>query len=154
MADNSIAGKFIGIKMYDKYINCQLDATVNFDNTFEEETPCKPLSEEEDVNLFITRVLESQDTSISVNHRSFLEQLGTDVTVLDIIQNIIDGNVEAVAEVLTTVGKHNQPNDIIIEIPVVIGSYAWNLPQAGRANGDLTLLGNGKPVPTVIPVSS
>lgn len=152
--NNGIAGIVIGIKFNDKYIRCQLDSSLTFDNSYEEDESCKPLSEEEDMDLFIRRILQSQDTSITVNHRSFIEQAGAELSPADITQLIIDGDVEGVAEVLTTPGKHTQPNDIIIEVPVVIGSYAWNFPRTGRANADLTLLGNGKPTQQVIPVSS
>lgn len=150
-----IAGKLLRVKFDDKYIKCQLDATVNFITNTTEDDPCKPDGNTvEDTARWIEREVETQDLNITVNHRSFLDAVGAELTQSDIIDLIVGGNLYGVAEVLTTPGQHNNDEDVILEVPVVITDFSWNLPASGKANSDLTLSGNGKPTYDRIPAGS
>lgn len=150
-----IAGKLLRVKFGDKYIKCQLDATVNFITNTTEDDPCKPDgTTPEETARWIEREVETQDFNITVNHRSFLEVVGLELTQSDIIELIVAGNLYGVVEVLTTPGQHTNAEDVVLEGPVVITDFTWNLPASGKANSDLTLSGNGKPTYTRIPVSS
>lgn len=150
-----IAGKLLRVKFGDKYIKCQLDATVNFTTNTTEDDPCKPDGESpEETARWIEREVDTQDWNVTVNHRSFLEEVGAQLDQSDIIELIVDGNIYGTVEVLTTPGQHNNEEDVVLEGPVVITDFSWNLPASGKANSDLTLSGNGKPAYDRIPVGS
>jgi len=150
-----IAGKLLRVKFGDKYIKCQLDATVNFTTNTTEDDPCKPDGESpEETARWVEREVDTQDWNVTVNHRSFLEEVGAQLDQSDIIELIVDGNINGTVEVLTTPGQHNNEEDVVLEGPVVITDFSWNLPASGIANSDLTLSGNGKPTYTRIPVGS
>ena len=151
----SVAGRLLRVKFNDKYIKCQLDATLTFTNNYEEEESCKP----EDETLisdgdWVTRVLESQDHSLSVNSRLFLDALeGAALTQADLVALNIAGDVYGEAEFMTTPGQHNEANDLIITLPVVISSIELAAPGTGRATSSYEFQGNGKPTQSLIPVA-
>ena len=150
-----IAGKLLRVKFGDKYIKCQLDATVNFTTNTTEDDPCKPDGESpEETARWVEREVDTQDWNVTVNHRSFLEDVGAQLDQSDIIDLIVDGTINGTVEVLTTPGQHNNDEDVILEVPVVITAFSWNIPASGKANSDLTLSGNGKPTYTRIPSGS
>ncbi|WP_293933139.1 hypothetical protein [Sphingobacterium sp. UBA6645] len=151
----SLAGKLLRVKFNDKYIKCQLDASLNFTNTFDEEGECKPEETTEVAEgTWVTRVLESQDHSITVNYRLFLDALGgASIGQADLVQLNIDGQVYGEAEWLTTPGQHSEANNQVIVLPVVISTLGLEAPATGRANGTLELLGNGKPTQSILPVA-
>ena len=150
----SLAGKLLRVKFDDKYIKCQLDASLNFNNTFDEEGDCKP----EDETLvgegtWVTRALETQDFTLTVNHRLFLDALGgASLSQADLIALNISGNVYGEAEFLSTPGQHNEANNLVITLPVVISSIGLEAPATGRASGSIEFLGNGKPTQSILPV--
>lgn len=152
----SISGKLLRVKFDDKYIKCQLDASLTFNNTFDEEANCKPEGTEEVSNSsWTTRILESQDTTVTVNHRLFLDALGgAALTQSDLIALNIDGNVDGELEFLTTPGQHNELNNLVLTIPVVISSIGLEAPATGRASGTIEFLGNGKPTQSLLPVTT
>ncbi len=150
----SVAGKLLRVKFNDKYISCQLDATLTFTNNFEEDEECKP----EDTTVvaegsWITRILESQDHSLSVNSRLFLDALGgASLTQADLIALNIAGDIYGEAEFSTTPGQHSEANNLVIVLPVVISSIELSAPRTGRAGTSIEFLGNGKPTQSMLPV--
>lgn len=156
MATVGIAGKLLRVKFGDKYIKCQADATLNFTNNFDEDGGCKPTGDElVGEGSWIERVIDTQDWSVTVSARVFLDALaGSELTQADIIALNIAGNIDGEIEFLTTTGQHNQPNDIIITGPVVISSIALNAPYQGKATTDYEFQGNGQPTQSVIPVTT
>lgn len=150
-----LAGKAVRVRYENgKYLKCQLDVTLSTSNTYEEVEPCKPGETDEETDLYIQRELQSQDTNVTVNQRAFVEANEAEMSPVDLLELQIAGTVNAVIDVVTTPGKHDQPNDMVIEIPVVIGDQTWVFPNQGRSTNDITFLGNGKPVVTLIPVGS
>ena len=150
-----LAGKAVRVRYENgKFLKCQLDVTLSTSNTYDEVEPCKPGESDEETDLYIQRELQSQDTTVTVNQRAFIEANEEELTPVDLLELQIAGTVNAVIDVVTTPGKHDQPNDMVIEIPVVIGDQAWAFPNQGRSTNDITFLGNGKPVITLIPVGS
>lgn len=147
-----ISGKLLRVKFGDKYLQCQLDATLNVTvNTSEDET-CKPSGATvESATSWITNTVDSVGWNISVNAKAFLATVGTELTQSDILELIVDGNLEGEAEFLTTPGQHNNPEDIVYEGNVIISNFSLNAPASGNANYDLDLLGQGKPTFTRIP---
>lgn len=150
-----LAGKAVRVRYENgKFLKCQLDVTLSTSNTYEEVEPCKPGETDEETDLYIQRELQSQDTNVTVNQRAFVEANEAEMSPVDLLELQIAGTVNAVIDVVTTPGKHDQPNDMVIEIPVVIGDQTWAFPNQGRSTNDITFLGNGKPVVTLIPVGS
>lgn len=152
----SISGKLLRLKFNDKYIKCQLDASVSLNNTFDEEADCKPEGTDlVSTSSYVTRILESQDTTVSTSYRLFLDALdGAALTQSDLIQLNIDGDVYGEVEFLTTPGQHNEPNNLVLTIPVVISSIGLEAPATGRASGTIEFLGNGKPTQSLLPVTT
>lgn len=151
----SVVGKLLRVKFDDKYIKCQLDSTLNFTNTFEEEEECKPEGTELVTDgTWVKRVLETQDSSITVNTRLFLDALGgASLTALDLVKLNIDGNVYGEAEFLSSPGQHSEANNVLIVLPVVLSSIELSSPNAGRATSTIDLQGNGKPTFSMLPVA-
>lgn len=151
-----IAGKLMRVKLNDRFLACQLDCTVNFDNTFDEdEANCKPSTAELVTGgSWVERdEIDTQDWSVTVNVRSFLEAFDEEEMIeAELVQANIDGNLDMEVQICTTPGQHNYPFDRIIEGNVKIGSIALNLPESGKATADITLPGNGKPEQTMVPV--
>ncbi|MCY4781711.1 hypothetical protein ORI89_18820 [Sphingobacterium sp. UT-1RO-CII-1] len=151
-----IAGKLLRVKLGDKYIKCQADATATFTNTAVEEEDCKP-----DGSTLVTGgswvnrdEAESQDWSLSVSSRVFLDALdGASVTQADLIAANIAGNLNFDVEFLTTPGQHNGENDLLISGNMFLSSISLNAVLTGKATTDIEFLGNGKPTQTVIPTA-
>jgi|GEM_PF-2012911 Phage major tail protein 2. len=150
-----IAGKLLSVKFGDKRIKCQADCTLNFTNNYDEEEGCKP----EGVTLvsegtWIERTLNTQDWSVSVSQRMFLDDLGgASITPADIIALNIAGTVDAEIEVSTTPGQHNLENEYIVTGNVVIGSINLEAPITGKATAQYEFPGNGQPTQSLVPVA-
>lgn len=150
-----ISGKLLRVKFGDKYLQCQLDATLNLLTNTSEDEACKPSGETpETATSWVTRTVDSQDWNISVNAQAFLDIVGAELAQSDILELIVDGDLEGTAEFLTTPGQHNNAEDIIFEGPVIIENFSLNAPATGKANYDLDLSGNGKPTFTRIPAGT
>lgn len=150
-----ISGKLLRVKFGDKYIQCQLDATLNILVNTSEDEACKPSGETvEDVDSWVTRTVDSRDWNITVNAQAFLDAVGADMTQSDILELMVDGDLKGTAEFLTTPGQHTNPEDIVFEGPAVITNFSLNAPSSGKANYDLTLDGDGKPTFTRIPATT
>ncbi|WP_343321419.1 hypothetical protein [Sphingobacterium multivorum] len=155
MASVGIAGKLLRVKIGDKYFKCQADCTLNFTNNYDEEEGCKPSAETiQSEGTWIERTLNTQDWSVSVNQRMFLDDLaGAEVTPADIIAMNIAGNVNAEIEVCTTPGQHALENEYIVTGNVVIGSINLEAPITGKATAQYEFPGNGQPTQSLVPVA-
>lgn len=150
-----ISGKLLRVKFKDKYLKCQLDATLNMVINSSEDDPCKPDGDTvEGVNEWVQRTVDSQDWNITVNARAFLDEVGTQLDQNDLLEMIVDGDLFGDAEFLSTPGQHNNPVDMVVDGPVVITDFSLEAPASGKANYDLTLSGNGKPTATRIPATT
>src|SRR3546814_443336 len=137
-----ISGKLLRVKFGDKYIQCQLDATLNMTVNTTEDEACKPSGETPETSTsWITNTVDSQGWNISVNAQAFLDTVGTELTQADILELMVDGNLEGEAEFLSTPGQHNYPEDQLFEGTVLISDFSLNAPASGKANYDLSLLG-------------
>lgn len=154
--NKGIVGKLVRVKIGEKYIKCQSDCTVSFNNTFEEGGGCKPDGDDPVTEAsFIDRILESQDVQVTVDARQFLDDLdGASLTQADIVAQNLTGDVSAELEVLTTPGQHSGDNEYLLTINSVISAIELSYPASGRATSSYTFLGDGTtPTQSVIPVT-
>lgn len=151
----SVAGKYFRFKWNDKFIKCQGDVTFSVTNNFDEEEGCKP-SDANDDSMFIERTLSSQDWSISVNTKVFLDALnGAELTVFDITEANAQGVVNGEGEFCTTPGQnHGGANNVVITGDMVISSASIDALLSGRATSTIEFLGNGAYTQTLIPVTT
>lgn len=151
----SIAGKYFRYKWNDKYIKCQGDVTFSVTNNFDEEEGCKP-STANDESMFIERTLSSQDWTISVNTKVFLDALdGAELTIFDIIEDNAQGLVNGEGEFCTTPGqKHGGANNVIITGNMVLSSASIDALLSGRATSTIEFQGNGPYTQSMIPVTT
>ena len=150
-----ISGKLLRVKIGDKYLQCQLDATLNLITNTTEDEVCKPSGDTvETATSWVTRTVDSQDWNISVNAQAFLDTVGAELTQSDILESIIDGDLNVEVEFLSTPGQHSNDEDILFEGDAIIENFSLSAPATGKANYDLDLSGNGKPTVTRIPAGT
>ena len=152
-----IAGKLLRVKIGDKYLRCQLDATLDFTNTFEEDEACKPeVTGSVPAGTWVERDASeaTQDWSISVSARAFLDVLeGDSLHQGDIMALIVDGDLSVEVEFLSTPGQHSHAADMLFEGTGLIENFSLSAPVTGKATYDLDIVSAGKPTITNIPVT-
>lgn len=150
-----ISGKLLRVKFADKYLKCQLDATLNLTVNTTEDEACKPDGDTPETSAsWVSNTVDSQGWNISVNSQAFLDAVDDQLTQADILELMVEGNLEGEVEFLSTPGQHNYPEDQLFEGTVLISNFSLNAPSSGVANYDLDLIGQGQPTFTRIPATT
>lgn len=154
--NKGISGRLLRVKLGDKFLKCQLDATLNFTNAYEEDTEgCKPSGATPEKGTWVTRDVDSvtQDWNLTVSARVFLDALaGSDIHQGDIMKLIVDGDLAVEVEFLTTTGQHTGATNMLFIGDGVIENFDLNAPVSGKADYTLTILGDDKPTYTQVAV--
>lgn len=155
MANERIEGKVVGVKVEDRFLRCQADATLNVTINTEADEECKPLDYVDD-NVTSTggsvtwadNTATTAEWTCDVNAGMFYDTVVGEIDFLDEVINK-DNVVFSVQFVIPSKGVGTSAR--YFEGDATLTSIALNAPTAGKASQDLSFQGKGKPTWTEIP---
>lgn len=158
MANERIEGKVVGVKVNDKFLRCQADATLNITINTEQDEECKDLDYVGNDVSGTSGSLTWEDSSIStvtwsidLNAGMFYDTISGEVDFVDEVVNK-DNVVFSVQFVIPS--KGNGTSAKYFEGDAVLTSLSLNAPTTGKATQDLSFTGKGKPTWTKVPYAS
>lgn len=158
---NSLSGKVVGINVQDpetlemKWLDCQVDATLNLTTDTEEEESCKPSPDEiatiGDVPYGeFTASKRTWDISVSQKIvKGIFEAAGIDIADL-----WVQGLLNVQVEFMTNPNQEVFAYDIVYSGAAIITGYTFNAPETGASTADITLQGTGEITRNVVPRTS
>lgn len=147
MANNSVPGKLIGVRINGQWVDCQTDAKLNITVKTTDDTLCKPDGDALTPDNSIpwqTRTADSRDWNVTYSSQMLHDSLKGTNNGQNILKLLLDGNVYITdMEFATATGQTASAEDMIISGACIITSFTLNAPEAGAATFDNTLTGNG-----------
>lgn len=154
MAVNSIPGKIIGIMDGDKWLNCQVDATLNITVDVTEEDPCKPdPSDDAEGDVpWKFRTADARDWSVDFSQKLMRDSLAAANPNMG--EQIILGNLDRTIQFRTAEGQTKSNYDFIYEGSGILTAHTVNAPAVGAATTDTSIAGNGPLTFVKVPVTT
>lgn len=151
----SIAGKFIKVKVNGVEYRCQTDATLTLTVNMTENDPCKPsdaLVTAGQLIPYVTRTADTRDWTLTFSAQAFADAIGA--SELELSDLFINGALSVTAQFLSTPTQTTWPNGFLYEGAGILSSLTINAPEAGNATYDAEITGNGPLTKTLIPITT
>jgi len=154
MAVNSIPGKIIGVMDGGKWLNCQVDATLNLTVDVTEEDPCKPDPDDEEQGEvpFKFRTADARDWSIDFSQKLMRDSLAA--ANVDYGEEFVDGRLDRQVQFMTAPGQTKSNYDIIYAGSGILTAHTVNAPAVGAGTTDTSIAGNGPLTYSKVPVTT
>lgn len=149
-------GKIWQVKVGDKVIKCQTDATLNATVNTSENDPCKPTGELGDDITWLTYNEDSRGWEISFSGQAFADSITDPLTQADFLELFCSGDIKVEVDFYTNTSVKGFDGTQVITYSGegLMTSISLNAPTAGVATYDVTIQGNGALTSSRVPYTT
>ena len=145
----AIAGKLLGIKIDDLWIDCQTSANLTITTNTSEAEACKPADGTAETLTWVENQATSKTWSMSVSGQAFNVVVTSTINNLGIVDKLITG--DAVVEVAFQTNSSAEGAQIIYEGTGILTNFSLDAEVEGNATYTVDITGSGALTSTVTP---
>lgn len=152
---SSIPGKLLKIKVNGVELRCQTNATFTTTVNVTANPVCKPTDAEigtGNTTPFVTNTADSKAWTMTMSAQAFADSIAG--SEYDILTILAAGDLNVTVQFLSSVTQTDYPMGFLIEGDGILSGFTFNAPEAGAANYDITITGNGGYTFTKVPVTT
>lgn len=152
---SSIPGKLLKITVNGAELRCQTNAVFTATVAVTANPVCKPSDAEITAGTttpFTTSTADSKSWTITMSAQAFADSVAG--SEYDILTLLATGDLNVQVQFLSSVTQTKFPLGFLITGSGILSSFTFNAPEAGSANYDITITGNGPYTFTKVPVTT